>query len=283
MIRSIRMAQILALTACCGWGLAHAQSMQAEGQSARGPIEQDWQFSLGSFFLSSDTKLKVNGNAVEGTDINWENEFNLNDKDQFRLDAFWRFAERHKIRAMWFQNNRSGSRTITRDITFQGTTFPATTTVSAGLDEKIVELAYEYAFYRTDTLEISGSGGIHAIKFGASLSGSITTPGGGGSAQVARDGSFTGPLPVIGVRLLWDMGSHWYLDGMAQFFYISFDNFDGSITDTKLTATWMPWRNFGIGVGYNYFTTRVDVTRNDFDGRLKFGYNGAMAYVTFAF
>jgi hypothetical protein len=284
MIRSIRIAQILALTACCGWGLAQAQQMQAQGHYARGPIEQNWQFDLGSFFLTSDTKLKVNGDTVEGSDVNWENEFDLKDKDQFRLDAFWRFAERHKIRAMWFQNNRSGSRTLTRDISFQDQVYPVTTTVRASLDEEIIELAYEYAFYRTDKLELSGSGGIHALKFGASLSGQIATPGGGGgSTQVSRDGSVTGPLPVIGFRVLWDMGHNLYLDGMAQFFYISFDNFDGSITDTKVTVTWMPWRNFGFGLGYNYFTTRVNVSKNDFDGRIKFGYDGGMAFVTFAF
>jgi hypothetical protein len=284
MIRLVRITQILALTACCGWGLAQAQGVQAEGQRGRGPIDQNWQFSLGTFLVTSDTKLKVNGESVgeEGTDVNWENEFDLGDKDQFRFDAFWRFAERHKLRVMWFENNRNGSRTLTRDVEFQGELFPVTTTVSAGLDEQIIELAYEYAFYKTDKLEISGSGGIHALKFSASLSGTVSTAGGGAETRAASS-DVTGPLPVIGFRVLWDMGHNFYLDGLAQVFYISFDNFDGSISDVKLTGTWMPWRNFGIGLGYNHFRTRVDVGKNDFDGRLTFTYRGAMAFATFAF
>ena len=104
MIRLVRITQTLALTVCCAWGSAQAQQMQAEGTTARGPIDQDWQFSLGTFLVTSDTKLKVNGDTIEGTDVNWENTFGLKDKDQFRLDAFWRFAERHKLRAMWFEN-----------------------------------------------------------------------------------------------------------------------------------------------------------------------------------
>ena len=283
MIRLLRITQILALTACCGWGLAQAQALQAEGTQARGPIDQDWQFSLGTFLVSSDTKVKLNGDTLEGTDLNWENEFDLGDQDQFRLDAFWRFAERHKIRLMYFQNNRTVSRTLTRDINFGDTTFPVTTTVRAGMDQRILELAYEYAFYKTEKLELSGSFGIHGVKFDASLSGDITTPGGGGSAEASEDGTVNGPLPVLGFHILWDMGHHLYLDGLAQLFYISFDNFDGAITDAKLTVTWMPWRNFGIGLGYNGFRTRVDVTKEGFDGRLTFRYNGAMAFVTFAF
>ena len=135
---------------------------------------------------------------------------------------------------------------------------------------------------QSDKLELSGSGGVHTLKFDASLSGNVTTPGGGTETRAASS-SVTGPLPVIGFRLLWDMGHNFYLDGLAQFFYISFDNFDGSISDVKLTATWMPWRNFGVGLGYNNFRTRVDVGKNDFDGRLVFNYRGAMAFVTFAF
>jgi hypothetical protein len=282
MIRLVRITQTLALTVCCAWGSAQAQQMQAEGTTARGPIDQDWQFSLGTFLVTSDTKLKVNGDTIEGTDVNWENTFGLKDKDQFRLDAFWRFAERHKLRAMWFENNRNGSRTLTREVDFQGEIFPVTTTVSASLDEQIIELAYEYAFYKTDKLELSGSGGIHTLKFTASLSGTVATPGGGAETRAASS-DVTGPLPVIGFRALWDVGHHIYLDGLVQFFYISFDNFDGSISDVKLTATWMPWRNFGVGLGYNNFRTRVDVSKNDFDGRLVFNYRGAMAFVTFAF
>ena len=45
----------------------------------------------------------------------------------------------------------------------------------------------------------------------------------------------------------------------------------------------MPWRNFGIGLGYNNFATRVDVSKNDFDGRIKFTYGGPMLFVTAAF
>ena len=283
MIRLLRFTHILALTACCGWGLAQAQGLQAEGTSARGPIDQDWQFSLGTFLLTSDTKLKLNGDTLEGTDVNWEDQFDLGDKDQFRLDAFWRFAERHKIRVMWFENNRNGSRTTTRDINFGDTTFPATTNVSASFDEQILELAYEYAFYKTEKLELSGSFGIHNLKFDAGLNGSVTTPGGGGTAELSESGSVNGPLPVIGFHALWDMGHNLYLDGLLQLFYISFDNFDGAISDAKLTVTWMPWRNFGIGLGYNGFRTRIDVSKNNYDGRVTFAYKGAMAFVTFAF
>ncbi|HKE44593.1 MAG TPA: hypothetical protein VKB41_08645 [Steroidobacteraceae bacterium] len=256
--------------------------MQAVGEKGRGPINQDWQFSVGGFFVTNDTKVTVNGEAIEGNEVDWDNEFDLGDKDQIRLDAFWRFAERHKIRLMYFQNNRSNTKVTDREITFNGDVYPVNSSVTASLDEKIIELAYEYAFYKTDTLELSGSAGLHTLKFEPKLSATLTSGPNTGTFQTS-DASVTGPLPVLGFHALWDMGHNLYLDGLVQFFYISFDEFDGSITDGKVTLTWMPWQNIGFGVGWNSFKTRVDVSKSGFDGKLKFGYGGAIVFVTFAF
>lgn len=262
--------------------LAFAAEPVVTGTENRGPLLQDWQFSLGSYFLTNSTKVTVNGETLPGNEVDWENEFDLGDRDQFRLDAFWRFAERHKVRLMYFQNNRSNTKVTDREIDFQGDVYPVNVSVTASLDEKIIELAYEYAFYKTDKLELAASGGIHTLKIEPKLSATITGTGGSSTLQTSA-ASMTGPLPVLGFRALWDMGNHFYLDALVQFFYISFDQYSGSITDGKLAVTWMPWRNVGFGLGWNSFKTRVDVSKGDFDGKLKFGYGGAMAYVTFAF
>jgi hypothetical protein len=250
----------------------------------RGPIDQDIQVSLGGFFMGTDTDVRLDGSSGEtGTEIDWEDELDLPDKDRVRLDAFWRFAERHKARLMVFQNNRGASRTLSRDIEYGGTTYPVNTTVDAQLDTTVVELAYEYAFMRREDLELSGSFGIHAIELSARLRGDVSTPGGGGSAEVEEEASTTGPLPVLGFRALWDIGNNFYLDGLAQFFYIKFNDFDGRLGDYKLGVTWFPTRNFGVGVAYNSFVTRVEINKGDFNGKLRLSYGGPMAFVTVGF
>jgi hypothetical protein len=42
-------------------------------------------------------------------------------------------------------------------------------------------------------------------------------------------------------------------------------------------------RNYGIGLGYDRFLTNLDVSKDDFDGRLKLGYSGLQAYLTGTF
>ena len=250
----------------------------------RGPIDQDVQISLGGFFMDTETKVRLDGETTgTGTDVDWESEFDMPDTDRFRVDAFWRFAAKHKVRFMYFQNNRSSTQTLTRDVDFGDTTFPVNLEVNARLDTSIIEVAYEYAFLRRENLELSGSIGIHNVQMEAALRGNITGPGGGAAAEVEEVADANGPLPVIGVHFLWNIGGNFYFDGLAQFFFAEFDNYDGSLEDYKIGVTWFPLRNVGIGVGYNEFVTRLKVDKDDFTGRLRLGYGGPLAFFTVGF
>jgi len=79
------------------------------------------------------------------------------------------------------------------------------------------------------------------------------------------------------------MGGHFYLDGLAQFFYLEYDGIEGRLTDYKLGVTWYPAEHVGFGIGYNQFVTTIDQNESDFDGRLRMSYGGALAYATVGF
>jgi hypothetical protein len=132
-----------------------------------------------------------------------------------------------------------------------------------------------------------GSIGIHYIDTQLKLSGSATFTDANGNVSVAqsttRENSAPAPLPVIGLRAGWVVAPQWYVDAQAQFFKVELDEFDGTITDLRLATTWMFHRNFGVGLGYNYFVTDVDVDRSSFNGSLKVGYSGLQLFVTGTF
>lgn len=246
----------------------------------RGPIDQNVQASLGGFFMNFDTSVRLDGEATgTGTDVDWESEFDLPDHDRFRIDGFWRFAEHHKVRLMYFENNRSATETLTRDIDFGDTTYPASVQVDARMDTRIIELAYEYAFMKRENLELAGSIGIHNIRLEAALRGTT----GAGTAEVEEVAEGDGPLPVVGVHFLWNMGANFYFDGLAQFFFAEIDNYDGSLQDYKVTVTWFPLKNFGVGVGFNQFVTRLSVDKDSFTGRMRVKYGGPLAFFTVGF
>lgn len=258
--------------------LASAANAQEDG-----PLEQRAHISLGAFFLDTDTTMRVDGDTGRGTNVNFGEDLGFNDQDRFRVDGFWRFAARHKVRFMYFKNTLTAGRTINETIEFRDVIYPVNVRIDAEFDTEIVEAAYEYAFMRRAGFELMGTAGLHLIRFSVALTGEGTGPGGGGSARVRSEARGDGPLPVLGLRTLWNMGGDWYLDAHAQFLALSIDEYEGHVSDYKVAVLWQPLRHMGVGVAYNDFRTRLDADADRFEGRLRFEYAGPLAFVTFAF
>ena len=241
--------------------------------------------SLGTFIVNTDTNLRLDGETqgefLPGTPVDWEKNFGDGDSTRFRLDGYWRFAERHKVRMMFFNSSTSGSKTIDREIDWNGEVFPVDAKVKGEMSFNIIELAYEYAFMRRDNFELTGTAGLHYVDFSAKLSANVNN--GEVTQKVQEDGSVGAPLPVFGGRALWHMGGDFWLDASAQWFALSIDEYDGSLTDLRLAVMWQPMKWAGVGVGYNRFKVDVDVNKDKFNGNLNWTYSGPQIFYSVGF
>jgi hypothetical protein len=243
------------------------------------PLTNRFSISAGTFFLDTSTRVRVDGEASTGTEVNLGRDLGLGNVDRFRVDAYWRFKERHKLRAMYFDTSQSGSRQITKEITFQDTTYPIDAEVSARFDTTVTELAYEYAFVRKETWELTGSFGLHNLKFKLGLSASGATQ----AASLSNSASADGPLPVLGLRGVWRITDSLYADAQAQFFKISVSPYDGRLEDYAASLVWQPLRHVAFGAGYNEFVTRLEVSGSRFKGDMRWRYGGARVFITASF
>jgi hypothetical protein len=241
-------------------------------------------FSLGTYVVNADTTVQLDGKTQgTGTKVDWDRTFGAGSSTRFRVDAQWRFAERHKLRALWFSTSRSNSRTIDEEIEWGDETFPVDAKVKGDISYDIYQLAYEYAFWRRDTYEISGSIGAYYAQFDASLSATIDNPGGTTDLEIRSDGSVDLPLPVIGLRGQWVLPYDLSLDVSGQFFSLSIDEYDGNLQDYRLTLTWQPKAWLGVGIGYDWFEANGSVDKDDFKGDLDWRFNGPMVYYSASF
>jgi hypothetical protein len=273
-----------AVAACLMLGVAHA----AEETTAveRNPLDSRFIVDVGYFFLSTDTQVRVDGETSDrvGSDVNFDDTFGVGDFDRFRVDGLWRISPRHLIRAMYFQNNRHATRSIERDVNFQDETFPVGATVDAHTELTVAQLSYEYAFLRRENYELAGGIGIHYLDLGLSLDATLSAQGNQASRRADASASTQAPLPVLGLRWFWRLPHNFYVAAQAQYFYIEFDPYKGSLTDLKATVVWQATDHVGVGVGYNDFRFSFDISDNGaFDGRLRWNYGGAMAFATFMF
>jgi len=250
------------------------------GTAQSGPLDDTFDLSLGAFILSTKTTVRADGSPAPGapveigTPIDVERELSIADRTSFRLDGYWRFSKRHKLRVMYFNESRSGDKTLTDEIVFRGQTFAVNTQISTRFDTTVAELAYEYAFLRGEHYELAGSIGIHELTFKLQL----TAVGQNVNAQQSARADVDGPLPVIGVHYVWEFYPRWTLDAMFQFFALKYQQYDGNLQDYNATVYYMPWKNFGFGAGWNEFRTNVNVDNAGYDGNLAWRYGGVRLF-----
>jgi hypothetical protein len=260
---------LAAALALCGAGAAHAD-----------PLEDTFALSIGAFILTTDTTVRAGllpgaGLPVEvGTPINVEHQLGIGERTSFRLDGYWRFLERHKIRVMFFDERRSAQRNITGEIVFRGQTYPVNAQVSSQFDTQVAQLAYEYAFLRGEHYELAGSLGIHNLTFKLQLAAVAQTV----NQQHSARADVNGPLPVIGVHYVWEFYPQWTLDAMFQFFTAKFDQYEGNLQDYTATVFYMPWKHFGFGAGWNEFRTNVSISTLAYEGNLSWRYGGVRLF-----
>jgi hypothetical protein len=262
--------------------LGAAAATCAFAQNAQGLINNPFVASLGAFIVNNDVKATLNGQSTN-SEVNFNDEFGrASDATRVRLDAMWRINPKHHVRFMWFENKLSRDKVLDRDINWDDVTYHVGANVHYENKVSIYELAYEYAFLRAPTYEVAATGGIHYSKFELLLSGTGTVGNNPGSFQ-SKSSSLPAPLPVVGIRGGWAFAPDWYGEALGQLFKVNIDGYNGNWFDARLGVTWMFTRNFGAGLGYNRFTTRVDVSKSNFNGNVKFGYSGIQAYLTGTF
>jgi len=268
-----------------GAGLASPAAAQSH---AEGLLNNAWVFNLGSFIYQTDIKANLNGQSDQNAEVDFDETFgNAQDATRARLDALWRITPAHHLRFMYFDNSQTRSGVLAEDLQWGDYTFLAGTSAEFRDEFKVYALAYEWAFTRSPTYEIAASFGVNYMDMRFSLSGTVNgidpdgTPITGESRT--RSDDLPAPLPMIGLHAGWVVAPNWHVDAQVQWLQIKVDEYDGSWTDARLSATWMFHRNFGVGMGYNWFSTRVDVDKDDFNGRLRLRYSGIQAYLTGTF
>ena len=260
-------AFVLPLAAMPGVSFAEAGS----------PLTDTLSLGFGTFVVSTRTDVRVDGGGgITGTEINLERDLGLGDTTRFRIDGYWRLAEHHKIRVMYFDTDRTVSHVLSREITFQGTTYPIDAQIDTRMQTTIAEVAYAYAIVHNDRWELDATAGIHNLNFKLGLTGHLQNL----AISKSNSASANGPLPVIGLEGIWRMVDTLYLDAQVQFFRISISPYDGRIEDYNLSLMWQPFEHVAFGAGYDQFVTRVDVSADRFDGNLRWRYAGARIFVT---
>ena len=248
-------------------------------------LTDSFQVALGTFIITSEPSVQLNGEVSTGDWVDFDEELGGGDSQRLRLDSHWRFGDtgRHKLKLIGFSMSRDNSRTIDEEFEWGGDVYPVNAKLDSEFKFTVIEAAYEYAFWKRDNYEINGSIGLHYTSLDASLKAKAESSGGALDADLDNSASVDAPLPVIGLRGMWNLSHNFWLDATAQFFALSIDQYDGNLQDYRVLVTWQPKKWLGVGLGYNRFSVDVDVDGDNFNGSLDWTYSGPMAFYSVSF
>jgi len=272
---------LCSLLAAGAWSPAFAQSTTP----AESVLNDKFVLDAGMFIANFQMKARLDGTSSTNPEYDFGKDFGGDDSNatRYRLDGLWRITPKHHLRIMYFDNTKTAARNLDKDIVWGGVTYHAGAHVELETKQNIIEFAYEWAFLREPTYEVAGTFGIHYQDLSLKLSGNATAGTGTTVTFTSKSSSVPVPMPVIGIRAGWAVSPNWYLDVNGQIFKAKVGDYDGTIWDMRANATYMFNKTWGAGLGYDIFATSVDVSKNDFHGKLRFGYSGFQAFVKIGF
>ncbi len=241
------------------------------------PTPDKFQIDFGGFFVTrADTTVslaKKSGPFAVGTIIDFHQDLDLPDSDTVgRIDGYFRFGKRSRVDFSYFKIDRSGTATTNQDINWGDITIPAgTPLVSSFFDEEILKATYGFSFYNAPKAEL----GVDIGLFIADISVGISSPTTGQRSTA----DVTAPLPVIGAYFRYNISHRWRFIGKADFFYLEFGDYKGSLTDLRLNLEHHTWKHAGFGFGVNGIQTTLDYDTSTESGTLQNTISGPQIYV----
>jgi len=247
-----------------------------------GQKEKPWErfsLNLGGFVATFNSDLRIGSKSLGvGIDVNGEDALGLDSSlTVFRADAVYRFtsSRRHRFDLSYVDLRRSATRTLQADIQIKDRIFSAGTTVDSLFDLKIIRGAYSYSLFQDERIDLGLSAGVYVAPIKIRISSSNT--------GTAEEESITAPLPVFGLRFDFAITPKFFLKQNVDFFYLQYQNFQGSLFDAKIALEYNVWKHLGFGIAYDYLRIQVKAEGQNYPGidmvgKLQFGLGGLLLY-----
>ena len=238
-----------------------------------------FEFHLGAFVPTLDTQVRLDAAGGQaGVEVDFEDNLNLDNSTVVPLvQADLWLSKKHGLSLVGFDLSRESDGPSTITFRFGDTEFPADVPLKVQFDTAVVALTYSYKFFNNEQRSFGLNVGfnVNEIKVGvATLDDRI---------GLEESAQATAPLPTIGVNGHVMLGKKWRFYGTLGFFALSYDVYDGVLTSLSGGFLHQTFKNVGFGVGYYGFTIGIDSEDEDLLGRVRYRYDGAVAYLSLRF
>lgn len=232
---------------------------------------------VGAFFDNVSTKIKrETSGGVPGFEIDLEDVLGApSTGTAIEIDALWRIGQHHRLELGYFELIRDGRTTINDDITVGDVPFTAGSEVRSKIDYSSLRFTYTFYLMRDAQKELGVMVGLHLTELATNISAE-------GFPDVEKSRSST-PLPVIGLNGAVFLGEKTTLRARIHIFRTDFDQHEGSLNYAALDLERRLGDKTWIGLGYNFYGTRLSSRDSGIQAKLEIRHHGPVAFFTVGF
>lgn len=237
-----------------------------------------WMIRLGAYIVDgSNTQFSVASDIGLGASIDYQKDLGGEDGDSIpRIDAYYRFNERHRIDFTSFSIDRQGQRTLAIDIDIGDDNFVIGETLDSEIKYTLYRVGYGYSFYHSPKVELTLTAGLNITEYDLKFALD--------DGSKAESAGVTVPLPVIGLRMGYAITPKWNVRYVSEAFFIDFDDsFRGAILNFELNTEYKIFKHFALGIGLARIGVNAEVDDDDWRGEVTDSYRGYNIFGTFYF
>lgn len=234
-------------------------------------------FSVGSFFPTINTALRVDTDAGLGTEISLEDNLNMNSQASvFKSTLIMRASPKSQFLFSLTGIDRQSSFFVEDTLAFQGKTYPVGVNARLFFNTRFYAFTWRYSIWNKPNWNAGLSVGARAIGIHTGMDAVIQGSSINESVRIAA------PAILFGLH-----GSAYLTDrllGRYSFDYLHFTIFDIDIRvlETNASLEYFIFKNVGIGGSYsvNEYSIREIPFSSDFQGKVIFQIGGFNLFAT---
>ena len=279
MIKFNRFTRAALMPALAMLALLSVNSSAIADDEPTAALPEKWMIRAGAYVVDgADTTVSINSDIGGlGTTIDYQRDLGGEDGDSIpRVDAYYRFNDRHRIDFTAFSISRKGERTLAIDIDLGDQNFFVDETVRSEIDYTLYRLGYGYSFYHSPKTELTFTLGLNLTEYDLKFALD--------DGSKSESAGVTVPLPVVGLRMGYLITPRWLVRYVSEAFFIEFEDvFRGAIINFELSTEYRLFRNFALGVGLARIGINAEVDDDKWRGQVTDSYRGYTVYGTLYF
>jgi len=247
--------------------------LQPPKQSIASPITD--RLAVRGIFYAPRISTEIRNDADDGTagtPISAEDTLGMADQmNQGGIDLMFRMLDRHRIRAAYYQQKRSGDQVLDEPIRFGNDVYQVNDRVISDMDLRQLDVVYTYSVLRRETVEIGLGLGLHLLQ----MEGTLEVP----ARFEEEEDSVAGPFGTVAADGTWRFTRRFSLNARANYFKGHSGEVHGSYMNWHADVQFRWKRNFAIGAGWSYNRMYVNSAEDDDSGLFRHEYKGPEAFI----